>query len=67
MTVFVALYQGATVCDAELVALSADRRLVSDVARRIALDRTPEIRDVLPPDPHHKTSGTKKAPQVRRG
>ncbi len=35
MTAFLALYVGKTVCEAQLVALSADVQLVADVAERL--------------------------------
>jgi len=55
VTTFVALYAGPTVSTAELVALSSDRRLVSDVTRQMVLERTPEL-ETMVRDPHHNTA-----------
>lgn len=38
MTTFLALYRGKTVSSAELVAVSADQRLVEDFAFRLTVD-----------------------------
>lgn len=35
MTAFLALYVGQTVCEAQLIALSADTQLVAEVAERL--------------------------------
>jgi hypothetical protein len=40
MTTFVALYRGSTVGDAKLIAVSADRDLVSELAAKILGDGT---------------------------
>ena len=67
MTTFLALYQGQTVASAEFVALTSDETLIVDFARRLVAPRTPEIRDVLPPDPHHRKHCKEKAPPDPRG
>lgn len=59
MTTFLALYRGPTVAAAELVALSADERLVRDFAERL-ITEPPERRPTAP-------TSTKKPPQDRWG
>ena len=41
---FIALYDGKTVSSAELLAISADQRLVQDFGRRLVTDDDPEDR-----------------------
>jgi hypothetical protein len=39
---FLALYSGSTISDAELVAISADRKIISDFGKRLVSDE-PEL------------------------
>ena len=59
MTTFLALYRGATISGAELVAVSADHAIVTDFAQRLITDEpihspSPDLR----PAPEHKESLT---------
>ena len=54
MTTFLALYQGPSIAHAELVAVSSNRRIVSDFAEKLLDEPEPELEeDSLYPEPRH--------------
>jgi hypothetical protein len=67
MTRFLALYDGKTVSSAELLAVSADRRLVEDFGRRLVQDDEPEFGPSAGPvDEYRPTKNGTVAPRRRR-